>query len=85
MKKIIIFIVAFIIGLSGNIVNIQAYGKVYYTKEIPEKMEEITTIRFIDESHFIVLEGKISNNYKFTYLDSTGLTDLYPLPFEGRK
>ena len=69
--------------ISGNILNVQAYDRVYFSKEIPEKMESVTIIRYIDNSHFILVDGEISDDFEFIYLDPTGLTDLYPTPFKG--
>lgn len=83
MKKIVKVLIVFILILSGNILNVQAYDRVYFSKEIPEKMESITVIRYIDDSHFILVDGEISDNFEFSYLDPTGLTDLYPTPFKG--
>ena len=38
MKKIARVLIVFILILSGNILNVQAYDRVYFSKEIPEKM-----------------------------------------------
>ena len=83
MKKIARVLIVFILMLSGNILNVQAYDRVYFSKEIPEKMESVTIIRYIDNSHFILVDGEISDDFEFIYLDPTGLTDLYPTPFKG--